>query len=47
MPCSSNEPTLDDDEVSDEEEAEGLGIWDKCLADEEDVGEDDEDIFIF
>ncbi len=35
MPCSSNEPVLDNDEVSDEEEA--VGIWDKFLANKEDV----------
>jgi hypothetical protein len=47
MLCSANEPALIDDEVEEEAEAAenyGLGIWDACLADEEAVGKDDEDI---
>ncbi|KAJ7092524.1 Alpha/Beta hydrolase protein [Mycena crocata] len=50
QPSSSNEPMLAADyEEADEDEAEiidGLGVWDNCLADEPDEGEDDEDIHI-
>lgn len=47
IPSSTNEPTLVADESDNDDSAaleEGFGVWDACLADEPDEGEDDEDI---
>jgi hypothetical protein len=43
---STNESTLVADESDDDSAAleEGFGVWDACLADEPDEGEDNEDI---
>ncbi|KAJ7800172.1 hypothetical protein B0H14DRAFT_2616394 [Mycena olivaceomarginata] len=47
IPSSTNEPMLVADESDDGDSAaleEGFGVWDACLADGLDEGEDDEDI---
>jgi hypothetical protein len=47
IPSSTNKPMLVADESDDNDSAaleEGFGVWDACLADELDEGEDDEDI---